>query len=540
MNNEQLTINNQQLKQITFALLGGIMMGLTPAPVGAWYLAWLAIIPLWILIRQTLSIPILTALFWGFGYHGLALFWITGIHPMTWMGVPWLSSLFIAIFCWLFISFWGASLVVIWSILLKILSRININKQPPIVNSLLMIFLGVALWCGLEKLWSYTPLWWTSLSYTQSPHNLLILQLGKISGTTTITAAIVAVNGLLAESILVVFPHKLTSKKVSWLKDEGRRYKLLLNLLAIFLFIILHSWGYWLYNQKLLDEDNKAIKIGIIQGNIPNEIKLYPTGWHQAIEGYTTGYQTLAKKGVDVILTPETALPFYYDEIKTNSSFYQALLKEKVVTWLGAFGKAKGNFTNSLFTLTVEGKVFSRYDKINLVPLGEYIPFANIFGDIIDRLSPLDAHLIAGDKNQVLNTPFGKAIVGICYDSAFSEHFRRQTAAGGEFIITAANNAHYSPTMPAQHHAQDVMRAIETDRWAARATNTGYSAIVDPHGHTIWKSGINTYELHADTIYRRRTKTLYVRWGDWLIKLLATFFFVYLLFVYTNSVLRRK
>lgn len=74
--------------------------------------------------------------------------------------------------------------------------------------------------------------------------------------------------------------------------------------------------------------------------------------------------------------------------------------------------------------------------------------------------------------------------------------------------------------MPAQHHAQDVMRAIETDRWAVRATNTGYSAIVNPHGRTLWRSGHNTYELHAATIYRRQTQTLYVRWGDWLTPLL--------------------
>jgi apolipoprotein N-acyltransferase len=74
--------------------------------------------------------------------------------------------------------------------------------------------------------------------------------------------------------------------------------------------------------------------------------------------------------------------------------------------------------------------------------------------------------------------------------------------------------------MPAQHHAQDVMRAIETDRWTARATNTGYSAIVDPRGRTLWISGINTYAIHADTIYRRQTQTLYVKWGDWLTKVL--------------------
>ena len=70
--------------------------------------------------------------------------------------------------------------------------------------------------------------------------------------------------------------------------------------------------------------------------------------------------------------------------------------------------------------------------------------------------------------------------------------------------------------MPAQHHAQDVLRAVESDRWAARATNTGYSAIVDPHGNTVWKSDINQYQIHSDLIYLRQTETLYVRWGDWL------------------------
>jgi apolipoprotein N-acyltransferase len=74
--------------------------------------------------------------------------------------------------------------------------------------------------------------------------------------------------------------------------------------------------------------------------------------------------------------------------------------------------------------------------------------------------------------------------------------------------------------MANQHHAQDIMRAIETDRWAVRATNTGYSAFVDPRGQTIWKSEYNTYQIHAETIYPRQTQTLYVRWGDWLMPLL--------------------
>jgi apolipoprotein N-acyltransferase len=286
------------------------------------------------------------------------------------------------------------------------------------------------------------------------------------------------------------------------------------------LFISLHLFGSFLYNTPFINSDKTAIKVGIIQGNIPNTIKLYPEGWRRAIEGYTKGYEKLADEGVDLVITPETALPFDWNYIVNNSSFYPAIIKKKVPVLLGAFGFENGSYTNSLFSIDKYGQILSRFDKIKLVPLGEYIPFESILGKIIDRLSPLDSHLIAGKTNQIFKTSFGQAIVGICYESAFSEHFRRQAKAGGEFIVTASNNAHYSQIMPAQHHAQDVIRAVETDRWMARATNTGYSGIVNPHGQTLWISDINTYEVHQDIIYTRDTQTLYVKWGDWLTFLL--------------------
>ncbi|MDJ0557586.1 MAG: apolipoprotein N-acyltransferase, partial [Microcystis sp. M53599_WE4] len=90
-----------------WAILAGVGMGLTVAPVSWWLLAWISLVPLWIVVRlaeKSLKKQLLYGFGWGFAYHGLALFWITGIHPMTWMGVPWLASLLIALFCWLFIT----------------------------------------------------------------------------------------------------------------------------------------------------------------------------------------------------------------------------------------------------------------------------------------------------------------------------------------------------------------------------------------------------------------------------------------------------
>ncbi|MEL6495562.1 MAG: apolipoprotein N-acyltransferase [Cyanobacteria bacterium J06623_7] len=479
-------------------------MGLAPAPFNAWYLAWFALAPLWILIRQQKSLKqiAILALVWGLGYDGLALFWITGVHPLTWMGVPWLASIAIAIFCWVFITLWGVGVVVSWAVIVGVLS--SKLEQHNLANSLSLVFMTTGLWCGLETLWSYTPLWWPAIAYTQSTHNLVILQLGKLSGVNTIAAVIVAVNISLAEAIL------------AWYHADKLRPKIFLLAVPLIIITTSYSIGFYLYQIPLAPNNLAPLKVGIIQGNIANEIKLFSQGWQKAISGYTSGYRRLAQQGVDVVLTPETALPFYWSDIIDGSNFYQAVVKEGVPAWVGANGRDGSSYTNSIFTLTGEGKTYSRYDKHKLVPLGEYIPLESILGGVIDRLSPLNVHLAAGASNQIFETPFGRAIMAICYESAFPQLFWRQARAGGEFILTASNNAHYSKTMPSQHHAHDVMRAIETDRWAARATNTGYSAIVDPHGRTLWISPLEEYAIHAQTIYRRQNQTLYVRWGDWL------------------------
>ncbi|HEY9617254.1 MAG TPA: hypothetical protein V6C64_10455, partial [Microcoleaceae cyanobacterium] len=120
-------LNLTLLPLIAIAFMSGIFMGLATAPLNWWGLAWVALMPLWVMISRTpeatqlpgsrwrLNFIYVLPLAWGIGYHGLALSWITGLHPLTWMGVPWLASIAIALFCWGFITLWGAALVVIWT-----------------------------------------------------------------------------------------------------------------------------------------------------------------------------------------------------------------------------------------------------------------------------------------------------------------------------------------------------------------------------------------------------------------------------------------
>jgi apolipoprotein N-acyltransferase len=490
-------------------------MGLTTAPLDLWWLAWGAMVPLWwLLLWPQISPRRLAGLaaLWGVGYHGTALSWLRGLHPLTWLGISWWGSLAITAFAWCFVTAWGAGLVSLWALAVSRLQRR--------LGQLGVIWLGTALWCGLERLRSLTPLDWTSLAYTQSPDNLAILHLGQLSGPLTVTAAIVAVNGGLAAASLPVLVRLTAPQSRQPLTAGLGRLGM-----TVALFSLLHLTGFLLYQWPLAEPAAAALQVGIIQGNIPTREKLTSQGVQQSRSLYLQGYRQLAATGADAVLTPEGALPTYWDTASGSGRLFQrAVDTGGSVLWLGTFVRESGDrITQSLLTLmpgAAEPDARGRYNKIKLVPLGEYIPLQAVLGSLINRLSPIEVGMIPGSPDQQFESGFGPAAVGICYDSAYSWLFRRQVARGGQFILTTANNDPYPPRMMAQHHAQDVMRAIETDRWAVRATNTGLSGVVDPHGHTRWLSVPNQYVTHIATIYRRHTRTLYVRWGDWLTPLL--------------------
>ncbi len=506
------------------ATLSGILMSLATAPLNAFPLAWVALAPLWLLVqRSDCRQWWLLALLWGLGYHGLALAWITGLHPLTWMGIPWLGSVAIVAFAWAAITLWGAVLVLLWAWGLR---------QMRTWGSVRQILASTALWCGLEWLWSLGPLYWTTLSYTQSPGNPIILHLGQLSGPLTVTAAIVAVNG----AVVWAVNRPMNSAEPIRKNSDRQIFDLGRWNWPIALCLILHLIGFSLWQRPIAQSPDSAVRVGIIQGNVPTRIKLSGGGLRQAIAGYTQGYETLTQQGVDVVLTPEGALPRLWTNGDDRPSgrdhraneFVQLVQKHGVPLWLGTFVPqitpqmtSEGDrYTQSLLTITATGATGSQFNKIKLVPLGEYIPFPAVLGKLIGRLSLISSSMAPGTIDQIFDTPFGRAIAAICYESAFPAQFQKQAAAGGEFILTAANLDPYSEVTMAQHQAHDLMRAIETDRWAVRATNTGYSGLIDPQGRVVWRSQPHRYQAEAVTLYRRQTQTLYVRWGNWLTPLL--------------------
>ncbi len=478
------------------------------APVNAWPLAWFALIPLWQIVLQP-HLPLRSALvgaaLWGAAYHGTALSWIVWwLKPLLSMGLPLLAGVPITLFAWVFITIWGAAIGIIWIALLHQVCRWRM------VSGWQQVLVGTALWCTMEWIWSRGPLYWTSLSYTQSPYNLLGLQLGQLAGPLTITAGIVAVNGLLAEWLRL----RASGRE----RKEASRQLLGLGLA---LFLCFHLVGLAFYARSLADEPRQALTVGLVQGNIPTSEKLSPMGVQASRQAYLEGYETLVAAGADLVITPEGAIAQTWNTfMQDRDLLMRAVVRNKVPLLLGTFarqneGRNQGKSTQSLLMLAPSAEVIGRYDKVKLVPLGEYLPFEPLLRAVMGPLLPWTS-LAPGRFDQQLETPFGPVAVGICYESAFAGLFRAQVARGGQAIFTASNNDPYPPRQMMQHHAQDVMRAVETDRWAVRVTNTGISGVVDPQGRSRWLSTPDEQIVHNSQIYLRQSQTPYVRWGDWL------------------------
>ncbi|PSN78458.1 apolipoprotein N-acyltransferase, partial [filamentous cyanobacterium CCP4] len=149
-------------------------MALALPPWSLWLLAWVGLVPLWwVVVAVPVGLAAVYGLLWGLVYYGISLAWITHLHPLMWMGVPWLNSVAIALSAWIFIVLWGSVCIAVWGGAVAWLA----HRWPK--RSFWLVLAGTALWCTLETLRNYSPLDWSPLSLTQSPNNLWILHLTR-------------------------------------------------------------------------------------------------------------------------------------------------------------------------------------------------------------------------------------------------------------------------------------------------------------------------------------------------------------------------
>jgi apolipoprotein N-acyltransferase len=172
--------------------------------------------------------------------------------------------------------------------------------------------------------------------------------------------------------------------------------------------------------------------------------------------------------------------------------------------------------SNSAVLLDPSGRRIFAYDKIHLVPFGEYVPlrrwlsFAKALTAEIGDFQP-------GSTHNVGKLPGGKFGVFICYEGVFGAEVRRFAVKGAELFINTSNDGWFGQTgAPAQHFMMARVRAVEDRRWLLRATNTGYTAAVDPYGRVVAEFSADTLGLLDAPYDFRSNLTFYTRYGDWL------------------------
>jgi apolipoprotein N-acyltransferase len=514
---------------LVLTALAGVSFALAAPPWSLFGLAWCSWMPLWWCVSgqgtgdreqrtenkrtilrsyfQVLSshLPLTTyhlsllGLAWGVAYYGVSLHWITGLHPLMWMGMSWGSSITIAGVAWLVLTLWNTTPIVLWMVGL---SWGSARWQWTRCQQLAV---GVAFWCSLDWLWSHLPIYSGSLAISQSPGNLWLLYGTRWFGSLGISAAIVLVNGLLAYGLRASLQRSPDSR--TWWG------------LALGTVLMLHSFG-WGMGQLARGavETEEPLTLGLIQGNIPTRIKLTPAGIQQSLNVYTQGYQALARLGVDAVFMPEGALPLVWEgSTRTQSPLYQAIRRLGVPAWISTFLTAEPphpGLSQSLIALDSTGTITSRYNKVKLVPFGEYIPLEKLLSKVLRRLSLMEGSLVPGQSGQSFNTPWGTAAIGICYEPLFPQILREQVKRGAAFILTASNLDPYDTRIMEYQEALNILRAIENDRWLVAVSNTGYSTVITPLGQVLWRSPPHQLTIEVVQLYPRQIQTFYSQTGE--------------------------
>jgi len=262
----------------------------------------------------------------------------------------------------------------------------------------------------------------------------------------------------------------------------------------------------------------KTLKVGLAQGNINQAIKWNESVQRETLKIYERLSLKLGEEKPDLIIWPETAAPFFFQDARE----YQPMILDvpvKTSAYL-LFGSPsykilnrKVHHYNSAYLSGPDGKIVGRYDKIHLVPFGEYVPLGEVLK--LGSLGEGIGDFKSGEEVINLSLPQGKFGVLICFEIIFPDLCRRFVKNGANFLVTITNDAWFGRTSaPYQHLAIATFRAVENRVFIARAANTGISGFIDPTGKILRKGGIFKEEAITGVIHLSDTKTFYTLYGD--------------------------
>lgn len=480
------------------AVISGIILILCFPKSNLFLMAWVALVPFLLsLYNKSPRQAFKAGFLFGIPYFFGTLYWI--YHSINhYGGISFLGSIAIVILLCLFLSLYPGIFAFLFSLTIR-------KTQLP------ALLIAPVFWVVLEFLRAYifTGFPWSSIGYSQYQF-LTIIQMADITGIYGVSFLVVAVNGALSDLFL--------------LKQRTKEMPLFPSSYTIvgFVILVMLIGTTVLYGQiRLRDQrEGRNIRAAVIQGNIEQDRKWDPDYQDAVMATYKELSLRAAETSPSFIVWPETAVPFFFIADKTYSQDlieFQSRLNSYLVFGSILVKGKKGStytLTNSAVVLDETGKTVYTYDKIHLVPFGEYVPLQKILF-FINKLVVGIGDYAQGKSHLRAETTSGAFAPLICYEIIFPGLVRKFFSNGGDFMVNITNDAWFGKTSgPYQHFSMAVFRAVENRKPVIRAANTGISGFIDSSGRIISQTGLFQKTVLTEDLKTDSTVSFYAKYGD--------------------------
>jgi apolipoprotein N-acyltransferase len=271
------------------------------------------------------------------------------------------------------------------------------------------------------------------------------------------------------------------------------------------------------------DDTGRTLRIALVQGGGEQGTTALEVPPSVVLQRHLDATATIDDAAVAVVIWPENvidtdAVPF------AESAQLEAVTAEAarldVPIAVGVTEDAGDGFTNAQVVVTPDGEVTSRYEKVRRVPFGEYLPLRGLvetLGEAVGApVERIGRDAVAGEGPAVVELPDGTRIaVVISWEVFFGGRAREGVEHGGELIANPTNGSSYTGTIvQTQQVASSRLRAMETGRWVAQVSPTGFSAFVSPSGDVEQRTSVSEQAVIVRDVPLREGRTWYVRIGD--------------------------
>lgn len=487
--------------RISLAALSAVFLILSFPDFNVGFLAWFALVPLLIAIDGWKPLKAFLV-----SYLSGIIFFIGTIYWLIHVTLP--GMIAVALYLGLYFGIFG----------LTVSFLLTTNRERR-ATSYELLFCIPASWVVLEWIRAHflTGFGWVLLGYSQS-YTLPVIQIADTVGVYGVSFIIVLTNAAIFIAI-----SDIKAKKVS------------VGIISIALLLVFISLAYGVVRlRNIFTGEN--IKVALIQGNIPQVQKWDARFREEITKRYTDLTEEASAEKPDLIIWPETSVPGFLEGEKDLFDKVGDLARSVNTPLLvGTVSEDKNSdYYNSAALVLPTGEIGGRYDKLHLVPFGEYIPFKKALA-FVEKFAPVPiGDCESGSSYTVLSlfierrSADGGASLKllkkirfaclICFEDIFPELSREFIKRGAGFLVNMTNDAWYKRSGANIQHAQaSVFRAVENRTNVVRAANTGLSCFIDQKGRItgavdMYKSGFG-----VGVITLNRARTFYNVYGDLLV-----------------------